>query len=54
MTFTRRSGAACDTAQNSVPDWQPVWPVTLIVRLDIDRQKLLRAVQSVVVGSGVG
>ena len=45
MTFTRRIGAAWETAQKSVPDWQPVWPVTLMVRLVSERQKLSSAMQ---------
>ena len=43
--LTRRIGAAWETAQKSVPDWQPVWPVTLMVRLDSERQKLSSAMQ---------
>src|SRR6266700_2952525 len=43
--WTRRSGEACDTAQNSAFAWQPVPPVTLIVRFDTERQKLTSAVQ---------
>ena len=45
VRLTRRIGAACDTAQKSVPDWQPVCPATLMVRLDSDRQKLSSAMQ---------
>ena len=44
LTWTRRSGAACDVAQNS-PDWQPPLPATLIVRFEIERQKFTSAVQ---------
>ena len=48
--WTRRSGAACDTAQKSVLAEQPVppglLPVTLIVRFDSERQKLSSAMQS--------
>ncbi|GMA86458.1 hypothetical protein GCM10025868_17080 [Angustibacter aerolatus] len=54
MTFTRRIGAACETAQNSVPDWQPAWPVTLMVRFEIERQKLFSAMQALRVRVGVG
>jgi hypothetical protein len=43
--WTRRSAEACDTAQNSAFAWQPVPPVTLIVRFDTERQKLTSAVQ---------
>ena len=44
---TRRSGAACETAQNSVAPPHPLRapPVGLIVRLDIERQKLFSAMQ---------
>ena len=43
--WTRRIGTACDTAQNS-PVWQPkVGLVTLMVRFDSERQKLLSATQ---------
>ena len=45
LTATRRTGAACETAQNSVAVWQPVPPATLMVRLDSDRQKLFSARQ---------
>src|SRR5580765_6109864 len=45
VMLTRRIGAACDTAQNSAAARQPVSPATLIVRFDIDRQKLTRAWQ---------
>src|SRR5439155_17328488 len=45
VTATRRIGAACDTAQKSVPDWQPVPPATLMVRFDSERQKLSSAMQ---------
>ncbi len=54
FTWTRRSGAACDTAQNSVLPWHPCSPMGLIVRLDSDRQKLSSAMQFVVFGSPVG
>ena len=47
MICTRRSGAACETAQKSSPFSQPVWPVTLMVRLESDRQKLSVALQVV-------
>jgi hypothetical protein len=40
LICTRRIGAACETAQKSSPASHPVLPVTLIVRLDSDRQKL--------------
>ena len=43
--MTRRIGAAWDTAQNSVLAWQPLWPVTLMVRSDSERQKLSSAMQ---------
>jgi hypothetical protein len=43
--LTRRSGAACDTAQNSVFVRQPDPPSGLIVRFDSERQKLSSAVQ---------
>src|SRR5215468_7105357 len=42
VMLTRRIGAACDTAQNSAAERQPVSPVTLIVRFDSERQKLTR------------
>ena len=45
LTWTRRIGEACDTAQNSLFAKQPVPPVTLIVRFDTERQKLSSAVQ---------
>jgi hypothetical protein len=45
VTATRRSGEACETAQNSVPERHQVCPVTLIVRFESERQKLLSAVQ---------
>jgi hypothetical protein len=45
LTFTRRIGEACETAQNSVLVRQPVFPATSIVRLDSERQKLLSARQ---------
>ena len=54
LICTRRIGAACETAQNSLPVWQPVWPITLIVRFDIERQKFTSAVQSVGAPGGVG
>ena len=40
LMSTRRIGAACEAAQTSSPAKQPVRPVTLIVRLEIERQKL--------------
>jgi hypothetical protein len=43
--LTRRSGAACETAQNSAEERQPDRPLTLIVRFDRERQKLSRAMQ---------
>jgi len=51
FTLTRRIGAACDTAQNSVFVWQPDPPAILIVRFDSDRQKLSSAMQFVVPGA---
>src|SRR5215213_7618029 len=45
VTATRRIGEACETAQNSVSKRHPDWPVTLIVRFESERQKLLSAVQ---------
>ena len=51
--WTRRSGAACETAQKSVAAWQPVPPATLIVRFDSERQKLSSAMQFGVVAGGV-
>jgi hypothetical protein len=54
LIWTRRIGAACDTAQNSLPVWQPVCPITLMVRFDIERQKFTSAVQSVGAPGGVG
>jgi len=45
MMWTRRIGAACDTAQNS-PAWQPKLElVTFMVRFDRERQKLVSATQ---------
>src|SRR5207245_9912526 len=44
LTWTRRIGAACDTAQNS-PWRHPCGLLTLMVRFDNDRQKLLSATQ---------
>ena len=45
LTWTRRIGAAWDTAQNS-PVWQPkLGLVTLMVRFESERQKLLSAMQ---------
>ena len=43
--WTRRIGAAWETAQNSAEDRQPVRPVTLIVRFESERQKLTSAMQ---------
>ena len=43
--FTRRIGAACETAQKSPEDRQSARPVTLIVRFDSERQKLTSAMQ---------
>ncbi len=51
LMSTRRIGAACDTAQNSVLAWQPGSPARLIVRFDSDRQKLSSAMQLVVPGA---
>ncbi len=59
LTFTRRRGAAWETAQNWVsvhqegrgaasPSTSVSPPLTLIVRLDIERQKLVRAMQLLV------
>ena len=47
MTSTRRSEAACETAQKFADARQPSWPapLTLIVRLDSERQKLFSATQ---------
>jgi hypothetical protein len=45
VTATRRIGAACETAQNSVRVRHPVPPVTLIVRFESERQKLVSARQ---------
>jgi len=45
VTLTRRIGAACETAQKLPEAWQPERPVTLIVRFERERQKLLRAIQ---------
>jgi len=45
VTFTRRIGAACETAQNSAPARQPSSPATLTVRFDSDRQKFVSAMQ---------
>jgi len=45
LIFTRRIGAACETAQNSVLPRHPLWPVTLMVRLEMDRQKFTSAMQ---------
>src|SRR5581483_468023 len=62
LTITRRSGAACDAAQNSVDASQSppygsfeggdhTWPaggtVTLIVRFESERQKFTSSVQPV-------
>ncbi len=46
--FTRRIGAACDTAQKLPDDRQSLRPMTLMVRLDSDRQKLFSARQLLV------
>ena len=43
--WTRRIGAACETAQKSAEDRQPERPVTLIVRFESERQKLSSAMQ---------
>jgi hypothetical protein len=45
VTFTRRIGAACETAQKSPEERHPASPVTLIVRFDTERQKLSSAMQ---------
>ncbi len=47
MTWTRRIGAAWETAQKSSPASHPVLPMTLIVRFDSERQKLSVALQVV-------
>src|SRR6476619_1536674 len=47
LTCTRRTGAACEAAQNSAAPSQPL-PATLIDRFDTDRQKFVRAVQKFV------
>ena len=44
---TRRIGEAWEAAQTSSPAKQPVMPVTLIVRLETERQKLSVALQCV-------
>ena len=44
--LTRRTGAACDTAQKLAVALQPSDPpATLMVRLDSERQKLFSAMQ---------
>jgi hypothetical protein len=43
--LTRRIGAACETAQKLPDDRQSDKPMTLIVRFDSERQKLLSAMQ---------
>ena len=43
--LARRIGAACETAQKLPEERQPSRPMTLIVRFDSARQKLLRAMQ---------
>src|SRR5581483_4778751 len=45
LMWTRRIGAACDTAQNSPVEQPAFGVVTLIVRFDNDRQKFTSAVQ---------
>src|SRR5262245_13915467 len=47
FTWTRRTGEACEVAQNSAAALQPVLPavLTLIVRFASERQKFTRAVQ---------
>ena len=47
MILTRRIGEACDAAQKLPDDRHSVRPITLIVRLDSDRQKLFSARQLV-------
>ena len=47
LTWTRRIGAACDTAQNSALVQPNFGLVTLMVRFDNDRQKFTSAVQKV-------
>ena len=47
LTCTRRTGAACEAAQNSAAPSQPL-PWTLIVRFEAERQKLFSAVQKCV------
>src|SRR5438132_273769 len=49
LTWIRRIGAACETAQNS-PCWQPSGLDTVMVRFSNDRQKLTRAMQVVLLG----
>jgi hypothetical protein len=44
-TSTRRTGDACEVAQNSPNPGQPVLPATSIRRFDSERQKLTSAVQ---------
>ena len=54
LMSTRRTETACDVAQKSVAVRQPSpagLSVMLILRLDSERQKLFRAVQSVVPGA---
>ena len=41
--LTRRTGEACDAAQKFAEARHPSPPVTLIVRFDIERQKLSSA-----------
>ncbi len=46
--LTRRIGEACEVAQNSAAPWHPPRlgeAITLIVRLDSERQKFTSAVQ---------
>jgi len=45
LIWTRRIGAACDTAQNSALAVQFDAEVTLMVRFDNERQKFTSAVQ---------
>ena len=44
-TFTRRTGAACDTAHISAEVSQSCWPATLIVMFSSERQKFTSATQ---------
>ena len=48
MMWTRRIGAACDTAQNSPLEQPAFGMVTFMVRFDRERQKLMSATQLLV------